>query len=396
MRNISSKFNNVFFKEIALTILVVSFFISTTNVVAASVFATENIATGSITSSDPKMAMFTPKSVGGELAFQTTIAPDSVTYFFSDNVHLRSFEVIKHNTKASILFYNGSTSWYCDPCKGVTTTLSTNGITSINLKSVKINNYETPITTVILNGGLRGAVANGYLFSSQLPQGTSSTVQLSGVNKPILYTSSYRYPDKTLNVSLHIPTGDIVVLHKPSGLYGVSFRPTATKVIFSASTTASVLTETANRYTVKFNNLKLVNVNKGSITLNNTIVVAKVTGLLTVSGESNFKPNTGSVNAHNDILDYYFTAPSLPGSPIEPDLTINMKKGAVERFIFGSNSFVSYYCSKLGFPPYEPKCSGSVTLSADKRSLTFKNFIAMSALGRKIIFNGVVVTGAGL
>ncbi|MBC7608275.1 MAG: hypothetical protein H7228_01675 [Polaromonas sp.] len=304
-----------------------------------------------------------------------------------------------------------------DPCTGLSAskTASGSGIT-ITLQNVKLvgdaansSVANPPTAAAIFNGSVTGEIPGGYIFASQLPHSTVGDLSLNGSNQAITYSDVYYsfveepQPELFPTINMVLASGTLRVVREPgvdgsTAAYTVSYESNA-QVLYSTAATANVLETTASGYLVKLNNLVLKKNGTGpeAVTVSNTIAVGRPTGALSTPGESDFKPLFGGVGASDDLLRFDFTSAVPKGVFVQPGVQIDIRNGEVVSFSAASNSGNTYACDGKVSNQTTARCSGSVTLSADKRSLTFTNFKASAKLRppEVITFNGVL-TATGL
>ncbi|MES2945979.1 MAG: hypothetical protein V4772_24190 [Pseudomonadota bacterium] len=408
---------------------------STTSIASAS-------ASGSITSNSPQVTTFSPKGSAERNAqvFTTVVNPNVEVYTFQNSIQgtdangnsaglaaqIFEFKSVKGKLVGASyteVSYQNRTPlrmvYTCgEPCTGLSArqSASGNGIV-ISLQNVKLagdvanSSVASPSSaTVTFNGVVTGEMTGGFIFANQLPRSSSGSLNVDGSNQPVLYGNvDYPFVDEAQRelfptINMVMSESNLRLEKRPAELpgaadsYTVTYEPSAL-VSYSASVAASVLETTATGYRVRLNNLVLKKGGTGpeSVTVNNTIAVGRPTGSLSALGEADFKPLFGGVTASDDVLQFDFSSAVPKGVFTRPGVQIDIRNGEVVSFTANANSGKSYFCDGKVSNQTTAKCSGTVTLSADKRSLTFTGFTASVKLkpAEVITFNGVL-TAAGL
>jgi hypothetical protein len=146
-------------------------------------------------------------------------------------------------------------------------------------------------------------------------------------------------------------------------------------------------------------NLNAVTLTGSGPTLRSLVVTAQVTvnrvlGSLAIGGDGTFAAQTELLRADSQTLIYDFRAPSatLAYSSIE----VRIKGGVVTSFNAISPSGKIYTCANVG-GLFMAQCAGTVTVSADRLTLTFSGFKAGNAYSPNatVSFDGSL-TSAGL
>lgn len=400
-------------------------------------------ASGIITSDSPQVPSFSPKGSAERNAqvFTSVVSQNVEVYTFQNSIQgmdsngnsaglatqIFEFKSVKGKlvgaSYTEVSYQNRSPLRMVrtcgDPCTGLSARPAANGngivITLQNLKltgDVANSSVANPSTaTVVFNGTVTGEITGGFIFANQLPRSSSGSVNVNGSNQPVLYGNvDYPFVDEAQPVLF--PTINMVMsesnlrLEKRPGdtagaadSYTVTYEPSAPLESYSATVAADVLETTATGYRIKLNNIVLKKGGTGpeSVTVNNTIAVGRPTGSLSAAGESDFKPLFGGVTASDDVLQFDFSSAVPKGVFTQPGVQIDLRNGEVVSFTANANSGKSYFCDGKVSNQTTAKCSGTVTLSADKRSLTFSGFTASVKLkpAEVITFNGVL-TATGL
>ncbi len=267
-----------------------------------------------------------------------------------------------------------------------------------------------PTAAVTFNGSVTGEIPGGYIFSSQLPRSTVGEPSLNGSKQAVVYSNvSYSFlkeaqPELFPTISMVMASGNLAVQCAPGmaggpASYTVTYESSA-RVFYSAAVSSDVLETTASGYTVRLGSalvLKKDGTGPETVTVGNTIAVGKPTGALSTPGESDFKPLFGGVTAGDDLLRFDFTSAVPEGIFVQPGVQIEVRNGEVVSFLASSNSGKTYACDGKFSNQTTAKCSGSVVLSADNRSLRFTDFRASVKLkpAEVVVFNGVL-TATGL
>ena len=121
--------------------------------------------------------------------------------------------------------------------------------------------------------------------------------------------------------------------------------------------------------------------------------MGKPAGVVSATGETDYKPTFSTVGGTNETLIYDFRGNLPAGDNTIPSVSVQIKRGVVSSFWATSNSGKLYSCDGTISNQFTVQCSGSVTLSADRRSLTFTDFKASLYLDptKSITYNGTLV-----
>ena len=167
--------------------------------------------------------------------------------------------------------------------------------------------------------------------------------------------------------------------------------------LYGQKVTAEALVTTASGYTINLTGAALTTGQSASSkTLNLTaqLTTGKVGGTVTIAGDGSFTPLLDILQADNQTINYTFrgTSQALAFSYID----VRMKGGVVTSFTAGSSSGKIYNCYVEG-NVFAAKCAGTISVSADKRTLTFNGFKAGLGLSPNatVAFEGSL-TSAGL
>lgn len=400
------------------------------------------IASGSITSNSAQVPAFSPKGSDARnaQAFTTVVGQGVEVYTFQNSIQgpdsngnsaglaIQIFRFSSVHGKLADASYTEITYQNSvpkrlvrtcgDPCTGLSASKIASGLgISISLQNVKLvgdaanSSVANPSTAeVTFNGSVTGEIPGGYIFASQLPRSTVGDVSVNGTNQAVVYSNvSYTFldepqPELYPTINMVLPDGTLGVLRAPGtaggpATYSVTYVSSA-RVSYSAAVSADVLETTATGYLVKLGSalvLKRDGTGPETVTVGNTIVTGRPQGALSTQGESDFKPLFGGVNAFDDLLRFDFTAAVPEGVFAEPGVQMEIRNGEVVSFLATSNSGKTYACDGKISNQTTAKCSGSVVLSADKRSLRFTGFQASIKLkpAEVVTFNGEL-TATGL
>ena len=303
------------------------------------------------------------------------------------------------------------------PCAGLTqgSTASGEGI-SFTLANARFETdpFNTvvdnpPTTPVVLNGTLSGEIAGGYLFTRQLPRATSGMFSVdNAVQTPLFSTLDYpvvstgdptQFPNATVQVNANKLTVSIQANPAGSGAPLVqALWGNNQDGFYSAVVTSAALQTQPGGYLLKLDGQALTN----SATPAKTVVVTAAVqvgrpgGVLSTAGEADFAPLNSIVAGSNADLNYDFRAAIPANSSVQPAVLVTMRGGVVQTFLATSASGKLYSCDSVG-SLFTAKCGGSLTLSADGRSLIFNGFTAArtNTTSPSVTFNGTL-TAAGL
>ena len=379
-----------------------------------------NLASGTVTSNSADMPAFSPaeSSTGSPKAFTTVVSAASELYTFnSGNSGVDSAGTTIGRPMISYVFstFGGELktvnfletrfergvarriSRVCgNPCVGLTATKTASGAgivislqnVTLNLDTLQTNIPGASTAPVTINGSLTGEIENGYVYASQLPRSSSGTLAVNGAGEPAVQTirsSQVTYPggDAQLfpNIVMTTSAGTLSVRRNRPGSapleFSVVYQPNdPNKPLYFANVAGGVYTENANDYTVTLNNLTLNSNGRpaAQLTVNNNLTVGKPAGSLAIAGDTNFQPVTNIVGASNDILIYDFRSDLPAGVSVLPSVLAQVRFGVVQSLLITSNTGKRYTCGTEANNPFVAQCSGGFTLSADGRTLTFKDF----------------------
>lgn len=400
------------------------------------------VLSGVITSDQPSVASFTPKTSddGKTPGLTTIVGTISELYLFnSGNVTINNVGTtvgapqtsyqftafrgqLQSLTYTETSFERGVARRVARSCfNGCAGGLSSSKTTSgqgivINVKDVRLT-YDALSSTAVgastavvtVNGSVTGEFESGYVFTSQLPRGSGGVLAVSGAGEPasqsLLYSQA-GYPGSGADAdqfpSLEIFTsGGALTVRRNQGVsaanqYFVNYQPADTnKPAFSGFATPAVYSETATDFTVNLNGLTLSTTSgtRSQVVVSGSLNVGKPSGVVSATGETDFKPTFSSVGGTNETLVYDFRGNLPAGINTIPSVSVQIKRGVVSSFLSTSNSGKLYSCDGTISNQFTAKCSGTVTLSADRRSLTFTDFKASLNLDptKPITYNGTLV-----
>jgi hypothetical protein len=363
-------------------------------------------ATGSVTGSTTETFVPRAFAASGEPAFSTLLTARGEGYTFVNTnatgltTQVISYSVTRGQASSALFFeysYTGglarAVARVCKaPCAGITLTPTASG-TGVTLTftnaSFELTDFGTtlpnpPTAPSVLNGSLTGETPGGYVFAAQMPRGTTGTLSLDGVATPIFF-ADISYPTApSITDPLAYP---IVALNTARGTFTVDRRPESPPYFAAAFiskpegeglvkvVTADALTSTANGYAINLTNLAMTGSGPTLKTLSVTAQVntGKAGGTVTIAGDDSFTARLDILQAQNQTLFYNFrgTSKTLAFSNID----VRIKDGAVTYFNANSPSGKGYTCDSVG-SLFSAKCVGSISVSADKRTLTFNGFKA--------------------
>ncbi len=278
------------------------------------------------------------------------------------------------------------------------------------LSSTPVTGTTPTTATINVSGSLTGEFENGYVFASQLPRSSTGMLSVTGAGEPSNQSLAYsivNYPSRGTDVQqwpvIVITTsgGDLTVQRNqgadPGREYSVRYQPKDLSRPFSFTTlAASPYTETATDYTITLNNLVL-NLPAGSAvvpTLSGTLNVGKPAGRISISGDTDFTPLTNTIGGLSESLFYDFRSNIPTGGSSVPNISVTVKRGAVETLSVISDSGKFYTCGTEANNPFVAQCSGGFSVSPDGRTLTFTNFKAGSVNNASniVTLNGTLVS----
>lgn len=303
------------------------------------------------------------------------------------------------------------------PCTGVTLTPSASGTgLTLDFSNVTFNTsvagttVPSPSTTpVVINGSLAGEMPGGYVFVSQLPRGTTGTLRLDGVDVPVLHAASaytsLDVVDRLLfpSVTFTTPRGTLTVAATTADgvtpLYNALFTTVPAGESLFLRVTADALTSSAGSFGINLAGATLTRTGSGvrSVVVDAALTAARTAGTLTISGDGSFTAQTSTVSGTSQSITYAFDSPVPRGAPLAfARISVTLKDGVVTSFTANPASGRTYTCAEAG-SLFMARCEGTVTVSADKRTLTFSGFKAGAQLSPNatVTFEGSL-TASGL
>ena len=389
---------------------------------------------GSITSDNAAVAAFSPTASSARKvkAFTTMIGSNNAQYFFTNSlqgtdatgssagVASQQFLFSTLNGVPSGVSFIETTFdrgiarrlWRdcAPPCAGFSMARTANGQGMTFTLDTSRLQTNTPLSTVanpptaavVFQGSVTGEIAGGYVVSSQLPRATAGSLTLDGATVPVLY-SSVDYPYlRDAQPALH-PS---ITLNTAQGLFRVNVLPeqpadrshgllyiTNAQVVYSTTLSPAALATTAGGYTLTLNNQAISTGGTAAklASLSAAISVGRPAGVLSTSGEADFKPLYGTTSGASEQLIYSFRGVTPASASTQPSVTVTLAQGKVVSFMATSASGKAYTCDDTG-SLFVSRCGGTVSASADGRSLQFTNFMAgpnLSAVA-SVSFNGVL------
>ena len=289
----------------------------------------------------------------------------------------------------------------CDaPCAGLSLTPSASGVglslgfSNVTLRTAPFGNTlpNPPTTPVVMNGSLAGEMPGGYLFKSQLPAGIAGSLRLDGVEVPIT-EGAISFPITTAadpslfpRLAFTTPRGlfymAITTRDGTTPLYEASFLQRPSDLLFGLTATPSAFTTATDTYGINLAGATLTRTGSGvlSLVVDAALTVGKTGGTVAIGGDGSFTAQTSRIFAANQSITYSFDSPVPRGSPLAfAQIQVTMKDGVVTSFTANPASGRSYTCADAG-SLFMARCEGTVTVSADKRTLTFSGFKAGAQL----------------
>ena len=396
-------------------------------------------ATGTLTSDSALVETFVPRAAAGSTVapFSTTVFAGNEQYTFANEIRGadatgNSAGVARQGitvTKSArglqailleITFVRGlalSVIRECAaPCAGLTLVPSASGFgVSLNFSNVtfRTGSFNTlpdpPTTPVVINGSLAGEMPGGYVFVSQLPRGTTGTLLLDGVDVPVLYASSaytsldvvdrLLFPSVTVTTTRGTLTVAATTADGTTPIYNALFTTVPAGESLFLRVTADALTTSAGSFGINLAGATLTRTGSGlrTVVVDAALTAAKTTGTLTISGDGSFTAQTSTVSGTSQSITYAFDSPVPRGAPLAfARISITLKDGVVTSFTANPASGRTYTCADAG-SMFMARCEGTVTVSADKRTLTFSGFKAGAQLSPNatVTFEGSL-TASGL
>jgi hypothetical protein len=395
-------------------------------------------AVGRVTGSTTET--FEPRAITGNApraAFATSILGGSTSYSFYNQIRTpdatgsttgAGTQVITYsvlNGVASITFveivftrgFSLSIQRFCKaPCSGVTLvpTSTGQGVTlSFNNASFELSPFGStvsnpPTEPTVMNGSLTGEMPGGYVFESQLPKATAGTLTLDNVATPILHarvsTTVFNRADGQLFPSVDLFTArgtfNVSRIQSTEAVTNARFQfPNPSGELFFLRVADSALSSTTTGYAINMTNAVLTSGSGSSakkLEVTAQITTGKSGGTVNIGGDGAFSPQSDTLQGDNQSLIYDFRGISTSQSTSFSTVRVQIKEGAVILFSATSPNGKSYSC----YPErdlFAAKCEGTITVSADKRTLTFNNFKAGLGLSPNatVSFEGSL-TAAGL
>ena len=389
---------------------------------------------GTITSDNAAVATFSPTASGARKvkAFTTVIGSNSAQYFFTNSlqgtdatgssagVATQQFLFSTLNGVPSGVSFIETTFdrgiarrlWRdCAlPCAGFSMARTANGQgmtftldnSRLQTNALLSTVASPPTTAVVFQGSVTGEIAGGYVLSSQLPRATNGSLTLDGVAVPVLYSSvdypylrdaqPALYPSITLNTAQGLFRVNVLPDQAADRSHGLLYITNA-QVVYSANLSPAALATSAGGYTLTLNNQAI---STGGSTAKLASVVAAIsvgrpTGVLSISGEADFKPLSGTTSGASEQLIYSFRGLTPASASTQPSVTVTLAQGKVVSFMATAANGKAYTCDDTG-SLFISRCGGTVSVSADGRSLQFTNFMAgpnLSAVA-SVGFNGAL------
>ena len=364
-------------------------------------------ATGSVTASTTDTFVPRAAAASGEPAFSTLLTARGEGYTFVNTnatgltTQVISYSVTRGQASSAVFFeynYTGglarAVARVCKaPCAGFTLTPTASG-TGVTLTftnaSFELTDFGTtlpnpPTAPSVMNGSLTGETPGGYVFAAQMPRGTTGTLTLDGVATPIFFADISYLTSPSVTDPLAYP---IVALYTARGTFTVDRRPESPPYFAAAFiskpegeglvkvVTADALTSTASGYAINLTNLALTsptNPSLKALAVTAQVNTGKAGGTVTIAGDDSFTARLDILQAQNQTLFYNFrgTSKTLAFSNID----VRIRDGAVTYFNANSASGKGYTCDSVG-SLFSAKCVGGISVSADKRTLTFNGFKA--------------------
>jgi hypothetical protein len=245
-----------------------------------------------------------------------------------------------------------------------------------------------PTTPVVINGSLAGEMPGGHVFATQLPRGTTGTLRLDGVDVPVLYASSaytslevadrLLFPSVTLTTTRGTLTVAATTADGVTPIYNALFTTVPAGESLFLRVTADALTSSAGSFGINLAGATLTRTGTGlrSVVVDAALTAARTTGTLTISGDGSFTTQTSTVSGTSQSITYAFDSPVPRGAPLAfARVSVTLKDGVVTSFTANPASGRAYTCADAG-SLFMARCEGTVTVSADKRTLTFSGFKA--------------------
>jgi hypothetical protein len=376
-------------------------------------------ASGTLTSDSALVETFVPRAVAGSSVapFTTTVVAGNEIYTFTNairtadatgssaGVATQAVQVTRSSRGLEALFteitftrgFALSLLRGClAPCAGLTLTPSASGSgLTLNFSNVTFNTsiagttVPSPSTTpVVINGSLAGEMPGGYVFTTQLPRGTTGTLRLDGVDVPVLYaTSAYTsldvvdrllFPGVTVTTTRGTLTVSATTADGTTPIYNAEFLTAPAGERLFLRVTADALINGTSSFGINLAGATLTRTGSGvrSVVVDAAITAAKTTGTLAISGDGSFTAQTSTVSGTSQSITYAFDSAVPRGAPLAfARISVTLKDGVVTSFTANPASGRTYTCADAG-GLFMARCEGTVTVSADKRTLTFSGFKA--------------------
>lgn len=364
---------------------------TTSNVISAS---------GSLTTSLANLPNFSPDPTGFNLALDGSTPATASTFSFSKGNSTIKVEVDLRGSIRSVALYSGGQNLICTAdastlqlpnCDGVTLTRGTDGKrpVTIQFNNTSLKSYPSGSATTTLNGSLTGDMTSAAAWTpSELPITTDGLISMNGINYAV-DTSNYNELDVGTAVlqqlSLTTTLGQFVFTQYKNQTTPVSASLTLadaslpiTERVYNCALNCGVLNISAGMVSINLNDVVFKNLaGNDSVTLKNTVAVARTTGTLTTDSTSlgNFSPTHSSITAENSTLNLSF---DVLGSAAQSGLslltvTLDPKTGIVsEVSVSGGIGSSVYKCFNVTNTLGIPACTG-ISVDANHRKVTFTN-----------------------
>ena len=278
------------------------------------------------------------------------------------------------------------------PCAGLTLTPTATGFgVAMDLASVTFaysvagTTVANPSTTpVVMTGRLVGEMPAGYAFAAQLPRATQGSLSVAGVAAPVRFAevsyTSLRVADPTQfpTVVLKTAAGHLEVITTTTDLstpiYRARLTNRASGEVVQALLPTNPLTATPDGFAVTLNAVTLTSSGSTPVVVTAALTVGKPGGSMAIAGDGAFKPQYSVLAGASQTLTYEFQSPTTGPLAFE-QATLKFTAGALKSFTAASGSGKVYACDAVG-SMFMAKCEGTVSISADGRTLTFNGFKA--------------------
>lgn len=353
--------------------------------------------TGSVTVTGVIASTFVPQAASDRNSFDLTVSEAQTTYKFQRSalVGTRLYANLENITvtipssgiNGTVIYFNVSTgqtnSSICllnpvsnpltasyPTCTGVTisTPVGATHPVTLNFADTVLKQTVGTAGNVTLNGSLVGEISTAAAWSlADFPSNYTNMLAVSGVPKTIIN----RRLSSTSNQFIFSFSDDSFVTITPTTVQFIRRAPIQ-EINFctrTSTTCNATVSDTSTGTTIAMTNVVMPNTN---IPITGSLFIAKDSGSLTTGAVTgDFTPTYSTYSSKNDVLTIAFN-----GTGGMQQANISVQNGVVKSAILSDNAGNTYSCTNPATPGFSsllpiPLCA--ITVSADKRTVTFNN-----------------------